>query len=334
MAEKAGVGIPSDSFLPLGEGQGMRAWEGRDEGSPAFDKRKALRLEYTVKGDFHVQISVITDEIDANLEHALDVMAEYGVANAELRTIWDKNIAEAPDDYIERAKKVLKERGAKVAGIASPFYKCDLDTTTEAEGPAGPLHDASARGLGDQIAILNRCIEIAHRLDTPLVRVFTFWRRGNLTPEIEERIVEAFVEPAEIAEREGVTLVVENEHACYVGTGAETARLLEKIGSKNVQAVWDPGNAYFAGEVPFPMGYEEIKPFTVHVHAKDALKTPSRDEWCVIGEGDIDWAGQIAALKADGYKGYVSLETHYGQPTKEAASRACLAALKRLVEQP
>lgn len=279
-----------------------------------------------------MQISVITDEFTPDLERALDIMEEYGAAGAELRTIWDKNISEAPDEYIERAKRILRDRGVKVAGVASPFYKCDLEGAAP-EGPAGPLHDASARGLGEQIAILNRCIEIAHRLDTPLVRVFTFWRRGPLTPEIEEQIVEAFIEPAEIAKREGVTLVIENEHACYVGTGAETARLLSKIRSKNVQAVWDPGNAYFAGEVPFPMGYEEIRPFVAHVHAKDARKTGTGEEWCVIGEGDIDWAGQISALKTEGYNGYVSLETHYSSPTKEAASRACLRALKRLVEQ-
>jgi sugar phosphate isomerase/epimerase len=280
-----------------------------------------------------MQLSVITDEIDSDLEHALDVMAEYGVRNAELRTIWDKNISDAPDEYIERVQRVIKDKGAKVIGIASPFYKCDLEDEA-VEGPAGPLHSASARGLGAQIDLLNRCIEIAKKLDTNLVRVFTFWRRGPLTPALEERIVDAFYEPAQIAERAGVTLVIENEHACYIGTGAETARVLTKIGSPSVKAVWDPGNAFCAGEAPFPMGYEAILPFIEHVHAKDARReSPGKEEWCVIGEGEIDWDGQIKALKQSGYKGYVSLETHYGKPTKEAASRACLAALKKLMDQ-
>ncbi|HEX5324728.1 MAG TPA: sugar phosphate isomerase/epimerase [Capsulimonadaceae bacterium] len=280
-----------------------------------------------------MQLSVITDEIDNDLDHALDVMAEYGVRKAELRTIWDKNIADAPDEYIDRVQTALKKRGVTVAAIASPFYKCDL-TDDSAEGPAGPLHDATARGLAAQIDLLNRCIEIASRLDTRMIRVFTFWKRGPLTPAIEERIVDAFSEPVQIAERAGVTLVIENEHACYIGTGAETARVLTKIGSPNVKAVWDPGNAFCAGEVPYPMGYDAILPFIEHVHAKDARRTgPDKEEWCVIGEGEIDWAGQIRALKKAGYSGLVSLETHYGKPTKEAASRACLAALKKLVEE-
>lgn len=306
---------------------------GGEEGRLWFDKTKALGLEYTVIGDVHVQISVITDEFDPDLDRALAIMAEYGVGSAELRTIWDKNIADAPDEYIERARKVLKERGASVAAIASPFYKCDL-AESEPEGPAGPLHSATARGLGAQIDLLNRCIDVARRLDTRLIRVFTFWRRGELTPEVEEQIVDAFAEPAEIAERAGVILVVENEHACYIGTGAETAWLLTQIGSKSVRAVWDPGNAFCAGEVPYPMGYDEIAPFVAHVHAKDARRlAPGREEWCVIGQGEIDWAGQISALRRAGYQGFVSLETHYDKPSKEAASRACLQALKNLIEQ-
>ena len=73
-----------------------------------------------------MKVAVITDEIDADLGHALDVMAEYGVRGAELRQIWDKNIAEAPQDYWRRAKDELDARGMTVVGIASPFYKCAL----------------------------------------------------------------------------------------------------------------------------------------------------------------------------------------------------------------
>ena len=33
--------------------------------------------------------------------------------------------------------------------------------------------------------------------------------------------------------------------------------------------------------------------------------------WGPIGEMDIDWKGQIAALERDGYRGSISLETHW-----------------------
>ena len=278
--------------------------------------------------------AVITDEISADLDHALDVMAEYGVTGAELRQVWDKNIADTTPDDWPRIKASLDKHGARVVGLATPFYKCDLPGV-DPDGPAGPLHSASARGLGDQIRLLEHCIAAAHFFDTRLIRVFSFWKRGPLTPDIEEYITDAFAEPAALAEREGVTLVLENEHACYLGTGAQTARVLAEINSPAVRAVWDPGNAFMDGEVPFPTGYEAIKPFLAHVHVKDAQVVPGKlaPEFSAVGGGDIDWAGQVRALRADGYQGYLSLETHYSvHGSKEAASRESLAALTRLLE--
>ena len=280
-----------------------------------------------------MKVAVITDEIDADLGRALDVMAEYGVRGAELRQIWDKNISEAPEEYWQRAKRELDARGMTVVGIASPFYKCDLPGA-EPDGPAGPLHSASARGLGDQIALLERCIEAAQFFDTKLIRTFSFWKHGPLTPLQEEMIVDAYAEPAAIAERARVILGIENEHACCLATGAQTARVLEEIASPSVRAIWDPGNAFMAGEVPFPTGYDAIKDFIAHVHVKDAYLPNGAlvPEWAVVGEGAIDFAGQFAALKQSGYDGWLSLETHYsGHPTKEASSRACLEGLLRLL---
>jgi len=280
-----------------------------------------------------LKLAVITDEIDSDLGHALDVMAEYGVQGAELRQLWDKNIAEAPREYWQRAKKELDARNMVVVGIASPFYKCALPGV-EPEGPGGPLHSASARGLGDQIVVLERSLEAAEFFGTNLVRTFSFWKHGLLTPAQEESIVDAYAEPAAMAERAGVILGIENEHACCLGTGAQTARVLAQIASPFVCAIWDPGNAFMDGEHPYPTGYEAIREFVVHVHIKDAAVPDGAlaPVWSVVGEGEIDYTGHLDALRRDGYAGWLSLETHYsGHPTKEASSRACLEGLQRLL---
>jgi sugar phosphate isomerase/epimerase len=52
----------------------------------------------------------------------------------------------------------------------------------------------------------------------------------------------------------------------------------------------------------------------------------------VVGEGEIDYRGQVRALRESGYTGYLSLETHYtGAGSKEASSRVCLEGLIKLV---
>jgi len=279
-----------------------------------------------------MKLAVITDEISMDLEHALDVMREYGVERAELRSVWDTNITDMSDDDVARAKRIIADKGFKVCCIASPFFKCEL--YEESAETTGMTHQAKTRGLSEQKTLLERCFRLADTFGTNLIRVFSFWRHGDMTPEIQRHVVDAFTEPVAMAEKDGKILVLENEHACYLGTGVETAAVLKQVNSPWLRAVWDPGNALCAGEVPYPDGYQAIKNYTVHVHLKDARRGPGgKIMWTVIGEGDIDYRGQFVALKKAGYDGYLSLETHYVPEggTKEEGSRQCLASLRKMV---
>ena len=51
-----------------------------------------------------------------------------------------------------------------------------------------------------------------------------------------------------------------------------------------------------------------------------------------MGRGVIDWAGQFRALKQDGYRHAVTLETHWrGAGTPEESSRQSFAGMKELL---
>lgn len=278
-----------------------------------------------------MRLCAITDEISQDLGHALAVLAEYGCRDAELRNVYGAYIVDADEPTLQRVEGDLARAGMRLACLDTPLFKCDLDAPGAA---AGATHGARERTMDDQLRLLQHSIDLCKRLGTGYIRIFSFWRRGPLTLEIEERIAEALTRPCEIAERAGVTLLLENEHACYLGTGAETARMVEKIGSPALKMVWDPGNAYAAGERPYPSGWEAAAPHTVHLHIKDGRADDDGSlTWSVVGEGEIDYAGQFAALRAAGFAGAISLETHFRGPDgdPEAASRPCLANLQRLI---
>jgi sugar phosphate isomerase/epimerase len=293
-----------------------------------------------------MQLSAITDEISQNFEHALDVLLEYGATGAELRGLWGVNISDLSDDQVESAKSALKSRGLSAVCLATPFYKCDMAAANPPDGSSGAMHLAQPRDFEHQMEMLRRCIRLAQVFDTQLIRVFSFWRKDAYNAEIEKRIVDLFAEPVAFAAAAGIVLALENEHACYIGTGAEAARIAAAVNSPALRIVWDPGNAFFADEIPYPDGYEAVKQWLAHIHIKDGRMVQTADqgrrpEWCVVGEGEIDYAGQFAALKRDKYPGYVSLETHYvpatgsgdgGKGTPEDGSRPCLAALRKLID--
>jgi len=281
-----------------------------------------------------MQLSVITDEISMDFAHALDVMKEYGCTGAEIRSMWGTNIGDISDAQVDDAKKILEEHEMVVCSLASPLFKCELGDI--AAGETGRMHEATKRTSEEQMALLDRLTKRAKQFGTRYIRTFAYWRRGDLTPAIEDAIASGIADAVKYAEDNDVVLLMENEHDCYLSTGAETARFLSRFNSPALRAVWDPGNAFFAGENPYPDGYEAIRNFVEHVHVKDAeLLASGKKRFVVIGDGEVDYRGQLAALKADGYKGYLSVETHY-RPfggTTEQGTRMALQGLVTLLSE-
>ncbi|MGC8833683.1 MAG: hypothetical protein ACP5R4_06475, partial [Armatimonadota bacterium] len=140
-------------------------------------------------------LAVITDEISQDFEKALDLMADWNIKYAELRALWGKNVADLNRQEMERAREALQKRGMPVCCIASPFFKCDL--SGKAGPAAGRMHQAAERALAEQMDVLQRCIEAAHLFGTNLIRVFAFWRRGEMTQEVVDRIAELYQKPLE-----------------------------------------------------------------------------------------------------------------------------------------
>jgi L-ribulose-5-phosphate 3-epimerase len=242
--------------------------------------------------------AVITDEISQDLELAAGMIRDFGLTQMEIRTAWDVRIDNMTPEHLERVQDTAARYGLGIVCLATPFLKCDLGNKDE---------------YSEHLHILRRSIAAAHTLGARIIRTFTFWKAGDLAPNFEA-IVRAYDEPARIAAGEGVILGVENEAACFVGTGLEAAELVEAVGAPSVKAVWDPGNAAWSlRERAVPDGYERIKPHIAHVHFKDVKLHPAsgEPEATVLGQGDVDIPGQLAALARDGYGGCISLETHY-----------------------
>jgi L-ribulose-5-phosphate 3-epimerase len=277
-------------------------------------------------------IAAITDEFSPDLDTALEVMEEIGMKAAELRVVYGKNILDLTGDELTRVSDTLAMRGFEAISIASPLLKCLLPGAPPVDSRF--QHDifASKHTFEDQPRLTENAFRIAKKLGARIIRVFSYWR--TIEPDkCFEGVVKALSELAEKAAREDLIIGLENEHACNIATATETARVLQRVQHPNLKVVWDPANAYVAGENPFPHGYKLIPPDRIiHVHTKDCSLDGYTPEWGPLGTRDIDWKGQIAALLNDGYRGYLSLETHWPGPggNKLEGSRICGWNLKGL----
>jgi L-ribulose-5-phosphate 3-epimerase len=283
---------------------------------------------------YRFPIGAITDEFSSDIAVAAKAMRELGMKGAELRVIGGRNIMDLSNAEIAQTMEVLKDNGLEVISIASPLLKCTLPDAPEVDARFQQDQFNSKHTYEDQPRLTERAFEIAKLTGAKFVRVFSYWR--VVTPEVVfERVVDALQDLADKAQKHGLIIGLENEHACNIATAQETARVLAAIDQENLQVVWDPANAYVSGEKPYPGGYQLLDVTRIgHVHAKDCRLDGHKPIWGPLGECDIDWKGQIDALAADGYKGYIHLETHWPGPdgNKFEGSRICGANLRKLTE--
>jgi L-ribulose-5-phosphate 3-epimerase len=279
------------------------------------------------------RVSVINDEISQDFSHACEVASkEFGMEWIELRGMWNKNILKLDANEIAEARRILEKCKLRVTDIASPLFKVDWPGAPRSK--FSPQHDQfNADFTYDQQAeVLERSMELAKAFQTDRVRFFDFWRLDDPSPyraAIDEKLREA----AATAAKQKIILVLENEMACNTATAAESSSVLAAVKSENFMLNWDPGNAAAAGEKPFPDGYHLLPKERIgHCHCKDITKKSDGKgyDWAAIGKGTVDWKGQFAALKSDGYHFAVSLETHWrGAGTPEESSRQSWAGMKQ-----
>ena len=282
------------------------------------------RLLHAAPLDFF-ELGVISDEVSPDLETGCRFVREFGLRWIELRSIGGKNIPDIDEGTAREAKKMIDGYGLRVSVIDTAFLKCRLPGSTMAG------NDRDTYPYEEQYDMLRRACLQARYFSAPHLRIFTFWRVTK-PEEIFGEMVEHLERALKIAAPLGVNLAVENEYACNVGTGTESAAMLGRIVHPNFGLVWDPGNSSHADEPGYPDGYEKIdKSRIMHVHLKDLTAKPY--QWVRMGEGEIDYMGQFHALLNDGYRGTLSLETHYSKDgSKEKASRESMQSILRMIE--
>jgi L-ribulose-5-phosphate 3-epimerase len=278
------------------------------------------------------RVAVINDEISQDFGRSCEVIArEFGLEWIELRAMWNKNILNLDAHEVAEARRILEKYKLRVTDIASPLFKVDWPGAPKsAFSPKGAQFSADFT-YEQQEDVLERSIELAKVFQTERVRCFYYWRLDDPAP-YRATMNEKLLAAAGAAGKKGVTLLLENEAACNTGTAAEAAKVLAEVKSPSFMLNWDPGNAASRGEKVFPDGYALLPKERIgHCHCKDVTKKADSNsyDWAAMGRGIIDWTGQFAALKRDGYHFAVSLETHWrGAATPEESTRQSWAGMK------
>jgi len=265
-----------------------------------------------------LSLGVVMDEIDDDPRKALPVARELGLESVELGKVLGKSVADLTAAEVESVRGLLRQYGIRVSMVSTGFLKaCRVDLVPDGDFSASP-------DFAQHMAVFERAAMMAKAFDCGLVRTFSFrWphmsglgnpsprlpRGGGIPAKTLDLIRNGLSIPARMAEREGLSMGLENVRSCYANTGENLRIVIDAVGSPALKAVWDPANSFVSGGVDYPDGYEAVRPHMVHVHFKDARVRDAASgltSWECIGEGEVRLRDELAAFIRDGYSGVVS----------------------------
>ncbi len=260
------------------------------------------------------RVSVVTDEVAGSEEGAFAFCREHGVRAIELRSVpgTKKGYWDLPAGEQAAFARRVKDEGLRVTFIDSALGAAPLPGPEPVRKP-GPAEAGRFARLGED---LDRVLGLADRVGCPAARCFGFRRVAEPTGLLA-RIADVLAPLGERAGRAGVRMLLENEASCNVMTCRELAAFA-RLSALGIN--WDPGNAVRA-ERAYPDGYALLPKGRIgNVQVKGKGILPG-------GPDPVDWAAIFRALAADGYAGWVGLETHTAQ--RYADSPAALRELRR-----
>ncbi len=242
-----------------------------------------------------MEIGFVTDEISPDVKEAIKIGTSWGITKYELRVIGKNRIPDIDGEKVKEVKKLIGEFGIQITALSPGTFKGTLQQKEIIEQ--------------EITEVLPKTFELANQFNSKMVIVFGFMRSKEDHADDEEQVIDLFGRVAESAQQHGLVIAVENEPGFWCDSGANTARILAAVNSPALRANWDPGNSVGTDEPPFPDGYTALKDWIANIHVKDTIKGALIE--CVpVGEGIVDWPGQIQAIMQDRPTEHITIETH------------------------
>ncbi|MBA8793717.1 sugar phosphate isomerase/epimerase [Friedmanniella endophytica] len=283
---------------------------------------------------FHQRVA--TGEM--SLTDVIDWVADSEGEHLELAAIYRGADAPIPNEesdpsFVETVRSHAEKRGVPLSNLA---VGADLSHEDAAEKTAEIERVKKLVDLAEALGIRTMRHDVVPHGVVP----------GDDSVVFEQKfpiIVDACRQIAEYAATKGITTSLEN-HGFFVQSSDRVRRIVHAVDRDNFKTTLDIGNFVCVDEDPTSAVPANL-PYAMIVHLKDFYIRPAGfsapDGWfssrggkalrgAIVGEGDIDLPGVIAAIKQSGYDEYVSIEFEGHEDCFVGATRG-LANARRLL---
>jgi sugar phosphate isomerase/epimerase len=176
-----------------------------------------------------------------------------------------------------------------------------------------------------------RALELCAELGAPHI---TTEPGGPLGPgQSRQEAIDLFVEVlkplAQHAHRLGVLLLIEPEPGLLLETADQYLEVAERVNAPSIGLNFDVGHAYCVSE-DLPRSIAKMAAHIRHYHVEDIAASRVHHH-LVPGTGAINFQEVIAAIRATGYDGWLTVELYPFVEDPDAAARGALEVLRPLV---
>lgn len=262
-----------------------------------------------------MKIGVITDCFKKNAADGIKSAAALGLEGVQIYATTGEFSPELSDEKKQEYRNLLLDGGLVVSALC---------------GDMGGYGFEIEKDNAERIEKTKKIVDLAVEFDCKVVTTHIGVIPEDKTEPRYSVMLNALTECGLYAKQKGVTLAIE--------TGPETAKTLLaflKDTKGGVGVNLDPANfVMVTGQDPVEAVYL-LKDYIVHTHAKDGVKLSSEQTPTEIyhafavggvdalnacksfrevplGEGAVDWAAYISALKEIGYNGFLTIERECG----------------------
>jgi aminoglycoside 3-N-acetyltransferase len=241
------------------------------------------------------RLTAVSDEISDNPDRMVSAMSEEGVRYIELRGVMGKRLFDTPKETLSQLKKKLKDASISVSG---------LDTGITLEKNAGAL---------------KKSIGLARFFEAGYIVVHPSQDTEKLARYLQKAVV--------LAEKEKVTLVLENVPGTCCATSKECLKILKEVNNPSLMFAFNPANFAATGEKPFLDTPSSLRRWIRVLYVNDALFSGDRR---LPGYGNAEIKELISIMRCRSFNGFLSIKPGMDRTTD--TFHKAVRALQRLLE--
>ena len=242
-----------------------------------------MKREYLLTG--------FADEIDQDLNIQIENLQKLGMHYVEMRGVDGNNLIYHSDEKAKEIKERLDAAGIALSALGSPLGKIGIEDPFE-----------------KHFEEFKRAIEIAHKMETKNIRMFSFYIPEEKNhASYRDEVLRRTEQMVKLAASKKVILLHENEKGIYGDMAERCLDLMKNFYGGNYKCTFDFANFVQCGQDTME-AYEMLAPYIEYVHVKDALFETG--EVVPGGMGDGKLREIFEKLDGRGYQGYLSLEPH------------------------